>query len=179
MPAEALAETAGLRVELLQSQAGNLGLWYATNGCAVAQEVSRLIPPTAQQSSWPIMRRWFNRSNSDRCTKWTQSHPTPKKQKTKNKICDLNTKVAFYKVGWRTLEPVSFIKFFLYVQRHFSKRPILLKDHRQCRRDEHRERQAFRSICRLSVLVLTWGHVQSARWSLDSGGHGASWSGEV
>jgi hypothetical protein len=36
-----------------------------------------LIPPNAQQSSSSsIIRGWFNRANSGRRTKWTQSHPT-------------------------------------------------------------------------------------------------------
>jgi hypothetical protein len=36
-----------------------------------------LIPPTAPHSS-SIIRGWYNRPNSGRCTKWTQSHPTPR-----------------------------------------------------------------------------------------------------
>jgi hypothetical protein len=34
-----------------------------------------LIPPTAPHSSC-IIWGWYNRPNSGRCTKWTQSHPT-------------------------------------------------------------------------------------------------------
>jgi hypothetical protein len=32
-----------------------------------------LIPPTAPQSS--VIRGWYNKPNSGRRTKWTQSHP--------------------------------------------------------------------------------------------------------
>jgi hypothetical protein len=39
-----------------------------------------LIPPTTQLS--PIVREWWNRSVSGRHTNRTQSHPTPRKQKT-------------------------------------------------------------------------------------------------
>jgi hypothetical protein len=39
-----------------------------------------LIPPTAPHSS-SIVRGWYNRPVSGRRTKWTQSHPTPKKLK--------------------------------------------------------------------------------------------------
>jgi hypothetical protein len=35
-----------------------------------------LIPPTAPHSSSPIIRGWYDRPNSGRRTKWTQSHPT-------------------------------------------------------------------------------------------------------
>jgi hypothetical protein len=35
-----------------------------------------LIPPTAPHSSSSIIRGWYNRPNSGRRTKWTQSHPT-------------------------------------------------------------------------------------------------------
>jgi hypothetical protein len=34
-----------------------------------------LIPLTAPHSSSSIIRGWYNRTNSDRRTKWTQSHP--------------------------------------------------------------------------------------------------------
>jgi hypothetical protein len=37
-----------------------------------------LIPPTAPHSSSSIIRGWYNRPVSGRCTKWTQSHPTPR-----------------------------------------------------------------------------------------------------
>jgi hypothetical protein len=37
-----------------------------------------LIPPTAPHLS-SIIRDWYNRPISDRRTKWTQSHPTPRK----------------------------------------------------------------------------------------------------
>jgi hypothetical protein len=39
------------------------------------------IPPTAPHSS--VIRGWYNRPVSGRSTKWTQSHPTPRKLKTK------------------------------------------------------------------------------------------------
>jgi hypothetical protein len=42
-----------------------------------------LIQPTASHSSSSIIRGWCNRPVSGRRTKWTQSHPTPKKQKKK------------------------------------------------------------------------------------------------
>jgi hypothetical protein len=35
-----------------------------------------LIPPTAPYSSAPTIQRWYNRPDSGRRTKWTQSHPT-------------------------------------------------------------------------------------------------------
>jgi hypothetical protein len=37
-----------------------------------------LIPPTVPHSSSSIIRDWYNRPNSGRRTKWTQSHPTPR-----------------------------------------------------------------------------------------------------
>jgi hypothetical protein len=37
------------------------------------------IPPTSPHSS--VIRGWYKRPISDRCTKWTQSHPTPRKKK--------------------------------------------------------------------------------------------------
>jgi hypothetical protein len=39
-----------------------------------------LIPPIAPQSPSSIIRSWYNRPVSGRCTKWTQSHPTPRKR---------------------------------------------------------------------------------------------------
>jgi hypothetical protein len=36
------------------------------------------IPPTAPHSSSPIIRGWYNRPNSGRRPKGTQSHPTPR-----------------------------------------------------------------------------------------------------
>jgi hypothetical protein len=36
-----------------------------------------LIPPTAPYSS-SIVRGWYNRPVSGRCTKWTQRHTTPR-----------------------------------------------------------------------------------------------------
>jgi hypothetical protein len=33
------------------------------------------IPPITPQSSSSIIRSWYNRPNSGRSTKWTQSHP--------------------------------------------------------------------------------------------------------
>jgi hypothetical protein len=41
-----------------------------------------LIPPTAPHSS-SIIRGWYNRPVSGQRTKWTQSHPNPKKLKKK------------------------------------------------------------------------------------------------
>jgi hypothetical protein len=38
-----------------------------------------LITPTAPHSSSSIIRGWYNRPNSRRRTKWTQSHPIPKR----------------------------------------------------------------------------------------------------
>jgi hypothetical protein len=40
-----------------------------------------LIPPPAPHSLSSIIRGWFNRPISGRHTKWTQSHPKPKKLK--------------------------------------------------------------------------------------------------
>jgi hypothetical protein len=37
-----------------------------------------LMTPTATHSSSSIIRGWYNRPNSGRRTKWTQSHPTPR-----------------------------------------------------------------------------------------------------
>jgi hypothetical protein len=39
-----------------------------------------LIPPTAPHSTSSIIRRWYNRLNSDRRTKWTQSHSTSRNE---------------------------------------------------------------------------------------------------
>jgi hypothetical protein len=47
-----------------------------------------LIPPTAPHSLSSIIRGWYSRSISDRLTKWTQPHTTPRKTKplpSKNK----------------------------------------------------------------------------------------------
>jgi hypothetical protein len=44
-----------------------------------------LIPPTASHSSSVILG-WYNRSISGRRTKWTQSHPTPRKPKTTSPV---------------------------------------------------------------------------------------------
>jgi hypothetical protein len=41
-----------------------------------------LIPPTPPHSS-SIIWDWYNRPNSGRRTKWTQSHPTPSQETTK------------------------------------------------------------------------------------------------
>jgi hypothetical protein len=41
-----------------------------------------LIPPTSPHLS--IIRGWYNRPNSDRRTKWAQSHPTPRNNKKKS-----------------------------------------------------------------------------------------------
>jgi hypothetical protein len=40
-----------------------------------------LIPPTDSQSSSSNIWLWYNRPFSGRSTKWTQSHPTPRKLK--------------------------------------------------------------------------------------------------
>jgi hypothetical protein len=40
-----------------------------------------LIPPTSPHSLSAIIRIWYNRQISDRRTKWTQSHLTPRKKK--------------------------------------------------------------------------------------------------
>jgi hypothetical protein len=37
-----------------------------------------LIPPTASHSSSSIIRVWYNKTNSGRRTKCSQSHPTPR-----------------------------------------------------------------------------------------------------
>jgi hypothetical protein len=44
--------------------------------------LSILIPPNSPHLS-SIIRGWYNRPNSGRHTKWTQSHPHPKKLKKK------------------------------------------------------------------------------------------------
>jgi hypothetical protein len=41
-----------------------------------------LIPPTAPHSLSSITQGWYNKPNSGRCTKWTQSHITPRKKAT-------------------------------------------------------------------------------------------------
>jgi hypothetical protein len=43
--------------------------------------LSILIPPTAPHSSSSIIRGWYNKPISGRCTKWAQSHPTPRELK--------------------------------------------------------------------------------------------------
>jgi hypothetical protein len=37
-----------------------------------------ILFPTAWYSSSSTIQGWYNRPNSDWCTKWTQSHPTPR-----------------------------------------------------------------------------------------------------
>jgi hypothetical protein len=64
-------------------------LWWTKWGWAGFLWVLRfplqmLIPPTTPHPSSSIIRGWYNRPVSGRRTKWTQSHPTPKKQKKKN-----------------------------------------------------------------------------------------------
>jgi hypothetical protein len=41
--------------------------------------VDKVAPNTPYSSS--IIRGWYNRPNSGRSTKWTQSHPTPRNKK--------------------------------------------------------------------------------------------------
>jgi hypothetical protein len=41
-----------------------------------------LIPLTAPHSSSSVIWDWYSRPNSGWCTKWTQSHPTPRGKKT-------------------------------------------------------------------------------------------------
>jgi hypothetical protein len=50
-----------------------------------------LIPPKAPYSS--LIRGWYNRPISDQRTKWTRSHPTPRK---KNESRSPNQSVTFW-----------------------------------------------------------------------------------
>jgi hypothetical protein len=50
-----------------------------------------LIPSTAPQPSTSIIWGWYNRPNSGRSTKWTQSHPM-RKTKTKSHYTTLRLK---------------------------------------------------------------------------------------
>jgi hypothetical protein len=60
------------------------------------------IPPTASYSSSSpsssIIRGGYNRPNSSRCTKWSQSHPTPRNRK--------GAKPEMKDVGFEVLIPV-------------------------------------------------------------------------
>jgi hypothetical protein len=60
-----------------------------------------LIPTTAPHSS-SITRGWYSRPNCGRCTKWTQSHPTPRDFKKKGKKSSIS---PLYKI----LEPRHFM----------------------------------------------------------------------
>jgi hypothetical protein len=58
-------------------------LWWTTSSGAGLLRVlllplPLLILPTAPHSSSSIIRRWYDRPNSGRRTKWTQSHPNPR-----------------------------------------------------------------------------------------------------
>jgi hypothetical protein len=57
--------------------------WQSGNGASFLRvfrfPLPILIPPTAQHSSSTIIRGWYNRPNSGRRTKCTQSHSTPRK----------------------------------------------------------------------------------------------------
>jgi hypothetical protein len=61
-----------------------------------------LIPPTAPHSS--IIRGWYNRPNSGRRTKWTQSHHTPRNKKNKKRVVN----VVFQVLTGITMESTIF-----------------------------------------------------------------------
>jgi hypothetical protein len=72
----------------VQSQVRSCGICNGQSGigagCLRVAEflLPILIPPTTPQSSSSssssIIRSWYNRPNSGRYTKWTQSHPAPR-----------------------------------------------------------------------------------------------------
>jgi hypothetical protein len=63
-----------------------------------------LFPPTASHSS-SIIRGWYNRPVSSRRTKWTQSHPTPRKKPLKiTEVIDAVSK----RMGYCTLTGTNF-----------------------------------------------------------------------
>jgi hypothetical protein len=75
--------TAAARVRAQVRSCGICGGQSGTGACFL--RVLRfllpiLIPPIAPHSS-SIIRGWYNRSINGQRTKWTQSHPTPKKLK--------------------------------------------------------------------------------------------------
>jgi hypothetical protein len=60
-----------------------------------------LIPPTAPHSSSSTIWDWYNRPHSSRRTKWTQSHPNPKKLKKKSQYVR-STKVLHQNIFFLT-----------------------------------------------------------------------------
>jgi hypothetical protein len=75
--------TAVPRVRSQVKAGGFLGGQSGTGACffrVLRFPLPILIPPTAPHSS-SIIRGWYNRANSGRSTKWTQSHPTPRIKK--------------------------------------------------------------------------------------------------
>jgi hypothetical protein len=84
-----------------------------------------LIPPTAPHSSSSVIRGWYNRPVSYRSTKWTQSHPTPRKLK-KNITWELISLEAHVKIRTETTEHILRDKdFLLFGGTNRSKRVLL------------------------------------------------------
>jgi hypothetical protein len=80
--AVALAVSSRLPTSVAQVQAQMRACGVQTGTGAgflrVLQFFLPIIPPTAPNSTSPIINRgWYNRPNSGRRTKWTQSQPTP------------------------------------------------------------------------------------------------------
>jgi hypothetical protein len=70
-----------------RAQVRSFGICGGQGGTGVCFLLPIVIPPTAPLSS-SIIRGWYNRPVSGRRTKWTQSHPSPRKQKKIiNSIC--------------------------------------------------------------------------------------------
>jgi hypothetical protein len=73
--------TAAVRVRAQVKSCGIFSVQNGTGACflrVLLLPLLILIPPAAPHSSSSIIRGWYNRSISDRRTKLTQSHPTPR-----------------------------------------------------------------------------------------------------
>jgi hypothetical protein len=96
-----------------------------------------LIPPTAPHSSSSIIRGWYNRPNSGRRTKRTQSHPTPRTKLKKKPDSPTNStpltdsnNCPIYNISVRTAQktPFHYCCAIVAVETCFFVKPLLSND---------------------------------------------------